>query len=986
MRRKVKDLLLVLLILTVTLLLSSCYVAGSNGGTGGEGSTGESGGEGGTGEEGGETGGEEGGTENEENDNMKNGETLYYSKSQVVFISAIKSGSRDASDLLKSYFEENLIGDGGLAFIGNIYIPIDKYQQVVVGYVPEIEISVKANELLEQMESSSPISESRYLIYAENGNLAIAYDENTYTPLQTATYVAERFIEEKLSGNSTVLLEKGVQDMGTINLIEYQEMIDEQETESRWQAVREKLGDDDVYLAFRSFFEKMFSDEIIEWAGSLYDPATGMFYSSTSGKRANVSNGDTGYYPHPEATAIVLGRLKSTGMLRNLTSDYTKILPKDMQYKIVYYLKAIQDPNDGEFYVSQMNKSTIAPERVGRDHSRCTSLLSLLHASPTYDVGGYKGDGVTADEYWADLVSRGLTTDEDKPMIYWHWTTPNGRITSSLNADFEAAVNLAVSVSSVQGAASDSVTSYFDSHDAFISHLLTKDPYNSPYGAISNISSIAGMVNIWSGKLGAYDPDRDPTEVAKTVDVRVGNTTKKLVVLCGDTLNDINVSWMNLYINESGLFGKVTNRTSNGEPVYDGFYGGWGYNNTNGFMKGIGRYDDAGLAYPEPMKAAESLLKAVNSPESAAANGNILVIYNVWSCLLSLISNVKKYCPEDEAQEIIDYIYDGLYGKVDFVTGKAIDRTYAAIAIENAYEKIQPFKKSDAGYGHSPSSGTPGWQGNLPVGIASENLSDTDATFCTTTSLGSCISGVLGLNMSTDVPMHTEADLLMWLDTVLSQEYVIKKTPYELKYPKANEKPDISVSEMETFDELSDKISLLLSGETTAEITEKDGESVLHFSKEKTLSSFSYRTVNKKDEDPTVTVIGLDLLVDNVSSLGGIEIYPMKDGINMFLPYLRISGTGRGSKLMVQDHSSGMSEIASGITVGSWASVQFIYYGESQKYDFYVNDKFVMTGSYLRSGTEYPSAEEINGVKVNMNSSNVADFYFDNLYIYQLKK
>ncbi len=726
--------------------------------------------------------GEESGEEKGENEEgMGNEDMPYCSTSEVMFMSSGEMGARAAIDKLLKYFSENVIGDGGKAFLGNAYFPEGKYREIIVGYLPDREISVKAYDMLKEIKSSSSIKESRYLVYAEGGDLAVAYEENTVTSAQTVSSVADKIISELFSNKETIVLENGVQFMGTMNLFDMQEEIDEMETESRWQAVREKLGDDEVYLALRSFFEKMFNDEIVEWSASLYDPATGMFYTSTSGKYADTLYAGTGYYPHLEGTAIILSRLSSTGMLRNINANYTEILPKDMQYKIVYYLKTVQDPNDGEFYLSHMNKSTIAPERVGRDHSRCTSLLNWLKASPTYDFDKFEGDGVTADEYWADLVSRGLTTEEDKPMIYWHWTTPNGRLTSSLDGDVSAAVNRAVSASSVQSVASNSVTSYFDSHDAFINHLLTKNPYDSPYGAISNISSISGMVNTWSKKLGAYDPSRDPTEVAKTVNVKVGDVTKKLVVLCGDTLNDINVSWMNLYINEGGLIGKATYATKNGEPVYDGFYGGWGYNNTNGFMKGIGRYADAGQAYPEPRKAAESLLKAINSPESAAKNGNILVIYNVWSCLSSLISNVKKYCPEDEAKEIIDYIYDGLYGKVDFVTGDAIDRTYAAVAIENAYAKIQPFKKSDGGYGHSPSSGTSCWQGNLPVGIASENLSDTDATFCTTTSLGSCICGVLGISMSADVPMHTEADLLRWLDVVASQKYVIKRTPSELK-------------------------------------------------------------------------------------------------------------------------------------------------------------------------------------------------------------
>ena len=767
MKKCKRTVLLLLLCGAISLSLIGCVSGGTDGGDGSE--------------AGGEVGNGNDGEEGKEENGMKNGETRYSSESEIMFISSGLCAT-DAANKLMKHMNEKIIGEGGRAFMGNAYIPEGECQEIIVGYVPDRKISVKAYELLGDIASSSPIRESRFLVYAEDGNLAIAYEENTLTSAQTVESVVDKLISELLSDESAVTLEKGVQLMGTLDLIQIQEAIDSKEIESRWQALREKIGDDDTYLALRDFFERLFSDEIIAWMGTLYDPATGLCYSSTSGKNADVFTGETGYYPHPEATNSILNRLLSTGMLRYVGNDYTKFLPRDMQYKIVYYLKTIQDPVNGEFYIPQMNKSTIAPERVGRDHSACISLLGRMKASPTYDIGTLKGDGITADEYWAALVADGLTTDDEKPVIYWHWAHPSGHgTTSELKESRTEAVSRAVEASAVKKTAN--INDIFTNHDTFIAHLLTKDPYNSPYGAISNINSISSIVNSNSERLGAYDSSMDADKVAKTIDVRVGDETKKLVILAGDTLNTINIKWMNLYINEAGLFGKVTNNyDSDGNPVYDGFFGGWGYNNTNGFMKAAVRYGSAKIAFPEPWLAAESLLKAINSPESAAANGNILVIYNVWSSLGSLKSNVRAYYEGDDKEELLQYIESGLYGKVDLISGAETARTYVAIAIDNAYDKIQPFKKADAGYGHSPSRGTPGWQGNLPVGIASENMSDTDATFCTTTSLGASICSVLGISMDKEVPMHSEADLLLFLDTISRQEYVVKRTPTELKY------------------------------------------------------------------------------------------------------------------------------------------------------------------------------------------------------------
>ena len=112
---------------------------------------------------------------------------------------------------------------------------------------------------------------------------------------------------------------------------------------------------------------------------------------------------------------------------------------------------------------------------------------------------------------------------------------------------------------------------------------------------------------------------------------------------------------MNGNINSAGLFGKVTNATdSEGNPVYDGFYGGWGYQNSNGFLKAIGRYSDMGIPYPEPRLAAESLLKGINSDEPMT--GTILVIFNVWSSLNNLKNNIIADVPMNTNPDLLLFL------------------------------------------------------------------------------------------------------------------------------------------------------------------------------------------------------------------------------------------------------------------------------------------------------------------------------------------
>lgn len=561
-------------------------------------------------------------------------------------------------------------------------------------------------------------------------------------------------------------------------LIREQERLESAEIEGRWAAVREKLGNEEIYLAFREYFKKMFNAGVLDWVGSLYDPETGLFYSSRSGKLAEKLSGGRGYYPHPEATSVALSCLGRTGAAREYGGNRTRILPELAVYKIVYYLKTIQDPS-GRFFVPQIDKSVIAPERVGRDHYAARNLFTMLDATPTYDFEDFKGDGIDGEAYWNGLVCEGKVREEDKPTIYWtaeNLAARNGGCCDSCSATENKSEEKAAPK---QASSTSSIT---ESHDAFLAHLMTKDPYNNPYGAISNINSIAGIVNAASAKLGAYSKSGDPDGVAKIVPVKVGEGYRDLVINNKDTLNDINVKWMNLYINEAGLFGKISDkRDDEGNVIYDGFHGGWGFNNSNGFMKGISRYFSAGLAYPEPRRAAESLLKGINNPESAAANGNVLVVYNVWNSLGQLKSNIATYYTGDDKEELLDYIESSLENKVDMVTGEKISVPYAALAIERAFEQVQPFRKVDGGYGHSPISGTPCWQGGIPVGVSEENLSDTDATFCTMTSLSTSICSVFGINMSAEVPMYSEADLYRFLNSMSKQPRVIKKMPFEME-------------------------------------------------------------------------------------------------------------------------------------------------------------------------------------------------------------
>ncbi len=890
-------------------------------------------------------------TEYEDDGNIEDGQTLMDSDSSIMITSASDmNGISDDVNYLAGYISELILGEDGEIFLGNVDLKSAK--EIIFGRAGNSAEVQRAYELLEAMEKPEGISTLRYLIYASNGKIVFAFDENVYTSRQPTYRMVRDFVKYYLQNIDYLLLDEGVVFKGVVDIRLVQEEHDKTLNEEKWEDVRSRLGDDDIYESLRNYYSEIFSDEILSLIGSFYDPATGLFYASTSGKRAE------GIYPIPEATSQVLSYISSSGAL--VSGSYLTVMPAVTRYKIIYYLKSIQG-EDGEFYVPQLKKANIDSNRVGRDRSACVTLFSRFRGKPTYDVGSTKGDGITADQYWQTLVEAGLVTEEDKPIIYWADYRPE--TTASLNRSVAVAVSHAVMASDVVSVAA---TDQFQSHVAFVKWLLAKDGYNSPYSAMSSTSSASSIISDWSKKLGGFE--------GETTTITYSGRSYELKT--GETLNEILINWMNGYINEAGLFGKVTNNyDSNGNPVYDGFFGGWGYQNSNGFFKAIGRYSGQKIAYPAPREAAESLLKGINSDEPVTSN--VLVLYNVWSSLGSLRSNVKSYYKGEDKQEILDLIEETIFSKVvDEATGEL--RTYAALGIDKALAKLAAFRKSDGGLGHNATAGSSGWQGGLPVGIPADNLSDIDAISCINNGLTSSICSVLGLN-SSSVPRNSEADLFLFLESLYAQPYVTKAPPKQ-------EKPKSPPPEIETFDQMPEWITLRTGENSTIEIDEMVGESVLHVDKATGFTAFYYNGINKKESDPTVTVIGFDLMVDDVVKTGGIEIYPQMDGNSMFLPYLAITGTSDGAKITVVDHSSGKGAIASGIVVGKWASIEIRYFEKEKKYDFYVDGKFVISGSHLRYGTDYPSADQINRVCVAMNSSNVAQFYYDNLYIYQLNE
>ena len=129
---------------------------------------------------------------------MGNSKTHYYASSEIMFLSADDASCEDAAYKLLTAFDKHIISNDGYVFSG--FISEKRNNEVLVGYIPEREVSLRAYEKLNDVKSSSGITESRYLIYAEDGTIAVAYDRNPYTAAEAIGDIIDLFIEKYVNG------------------------------------------------------------------------------------------------------------------------------------------------------------------------------------------------------------------------------------------------------------------------------------------------------------------------------------------------------------------------------------------------------------------------------------------------------------------------------------------------------------------------------------------------------------------------------------------------------------------------------------------------------------------------------------------------------------------------------------------------------------------------------------------------------------------
>ena len=264
------------------------------------------------------------------------------------------------------------------------------HREIIIGKSDRV-LSKAAYEKLAKIRREDE-RDVAYLIYSDGYSIAIAFDEDKYGIHATLNSAFDYIIESAIANNNSFVITAGTIKSEIVDPLAYQEAIDAELTEKRWQAVSEALGED-ITKALRDLYIN-YTDDVIDWFANLYDPAIGGYYYSNSGRDTE------GFLPDAESTVQALNFIDASGLSADAGGAYENVLPDWMKNQLISFVKGLQSPENGYFYHPQWGQDYTDSmiSRRGRDLNWCCGILSRLGSAPTYDTpSGVKGDGILAD-------------------------------------------------------------------------------------------------------------------------------------------------------------------------------------------------------------------------------------------------------------------------------------------------------------------------------------------------------------------------------------------------------------------------------------------------------------------------------------------------------------------------------------------------------------------------------------------------------------
>jgi len=276
------------------------------------------------------------------------------------------------------------------------------FDRLIVIGLQECEISQSAYKRLGRLRIDDtvdyPLGAVSRLLYSDGKDLALAYTESGGEELM---FDSLGKLSEDIVGwtNAPARLTNS-------ETVSYYSVIAERDSkmlEEAWSRVEAKLGM--ATTSALKYFYGLYSDGFVTWLANLFEPEVcacdgiclGTRYCGGAGfYYSNSARDNIGFLPDAESTKQALSTLQETGMLEEYGGSLKAALPEDIRAALIRYLKGLQD-EDGYFYHPQWGKE-VSVSRRGRDLNNCTATLKSLGSLPTYDAkDGTKGDGILPD-------------------------------------------------------------------------------------------------------------------------------------------------------------------------------------------------------------------------------------------------------------------------------------------------------------------------------------------------------------------------------------------------------------------------------------------------------------------------------------------------------------------------------------------------------------------------------------------------------------
>lgn len=333
------------------------------------------------------------------NNNQSNG-----SFGKGTFIQVVFNGEMD-TQVKTDLFSALVYGlEFDPRFVDDATSPSEK--ELVIGKTNR-PISETAYQKLGRVQKESD-TDVACLIYVDDNSIAIAYEEDEYGIDGAFLSCINYFIDTMTGDIKNGTLSNGVVYKKSFDPIEYQRAIDKENRDYEWAYLETSAGKE-VAEATKNYYS-MYSERLISWIADLYDPDTGAFYYSNSGRNTE------GYLPDIESTFNVLSMIENSGMVDHLGGKYSD-LPDWFLEKMGRWVKSLQDTN-GYFYHPQWGKelTDTKPNRRSRDLNYGSGIMAAAGLSPTYNtpIGGVGdftlNDGTKVDNNGSPIAKSPLTT------------------------------------------------------------------------------------------------------------------------------------------------------------------------------------------------------------------------------------------------------------------------------------------------------------------------------------------------------------------------------------------------------------------------------------------------------------------------------------------------------------------------------------------------------------------------------------------------